>query len=124
MVIDLSAAIGRLDELHRLAHAASRLALAARWPAGLREATAGLAADLERLAGDLDRAADHAQAADLILDARDFLPRSFAEFGTAIADDLAREYRAAAGMALADAGDAAPKVPMVYGSRRGVAGRR
>ena len=120
--IDMSPAIARLDTLCDQAHATARRAIDANWSAGLREATAALASDLEQLAGELDQADEMEKAKAVVIAARDTLPRCFAEFGVALADDLIREFRVAAGGALGDADEGAPRVPMPRRARKATGG--
>ncbi len=91
---ELVAAVDRLDCLSELLHWTARDA--ADWPAGLREAISAVADDLEHLAGEIDRDDDPQRLHRIIADAREFLPRNLADLGTAVADDLIREFRLAA----------------------------
>lgn len=87
--MNLLPAIERLD---LLCDSLARFASAGRaqaWPLPLVGAATRLGAALEEIAGSLDGAADWPQARALFAQAQKTLPDAFAEFGRAVAENLA-----------------------------------
>ena len=118
----LDASVDRVDELCEAAHELARRARAEKWPAALREATAALATDLELLAGALDCSEGAEQINVVIDEARDVLPRCFADFAIALVNDIIRDLRAAAYGAASAAGEAAPRTGLPRGRRARASG--
>ena len=84
-------AIERLDTLCDLLHRLAAKSAEDAWPKDLQIACQKLAKDVEALTGALDKAeANLAAMHELTADAKEHLPKNFATFGTAFAEDLTR----------------------------------
>jgi len=84
-------AIKRLDTLCDFLHRLAAKSAMDAWPKDLQIACQKIANDVEALTGALDKAeGSHAAVHDLTAEAKEHLPKDFAAFGAAFAEDLAK----------------------------------
>jgi hypothetical protein len=88
MPVDLTPAIGRINDLCNLFHAVARTSEQRGWPDATKHAAATLARELEQLAGEIDGAGDEYQILAAAEVARRNLPAAFRAFGQAVAETL------------------------------------
>jgi hypothetical protein len=88
---NLTAGIGRLDSICNLLHQMIDVGQDKKWPENLLRAASTLADAVTNLTGAIDSAdGNPAHVQGLAVEAQLSLPREFAAFGQALADDLTK----------------------------------
>jgi hypothetical protein len=88
---NLTASIGRLDSICNVLHQIVAVGEDKKWPEDLLMAATKLANDVTNLTGAIDSAdGDPAHVQRLAVEAQLNLPREFAAFGQALANDLTK----------------------------------